>query len=402
MDDKMKRNGQGGSRRITLGAFLSASVLVMWSSGCTDHRISVDEFLTLEQERQLQEAPTTQPVEVEQDVALMIDERLGPYKVGNGDVLNVHLSGLDADILAPMHVRIDRHGKVDLPGVPEGVQLAGKELEDVEDVIRQAYVPNIYPEAVVNVMLVEPDETKVVVKGAAITPGMINLKRTERDLLHALVSAGGISQAASGHVHLTRLRRPSEKVTLDLYEAEGLQAALSLPPLENGDIVTVEAATPNQYFVGGLVLQSAPQEYPAGTNVTVLQAIAAAGGLRQDVTPREATLIRRMEDGSDVHVKLNLDRTMTGQDPNLALAAGDVLWVPHTAETRIQEWVNRNIFFRAGVSTTATVNYSATGAEFLNDNARAQSIRTGDLEDSFDPFGFLLRNAAIQQIPTGP
>ena len=112
-----------------------------------------------------------------------------------------------------------------------------------------------------------------------------------------------------------------------------MQAALSLDPLENGDIVTVHAATPNTVFVGGLVNVPRPQMYPQGVEMTVLQAIAGAAGLRTDVTPREATLIRRMPDGTDAHVRLNLDRITRGQDPNLVLAAGDILWVPDTLET---------------------------------------------------------------------
>jgi hypothetical protein len=133
--------------------------------------------------------------------------------------------------------------------------------------------------------------------------------------------------------------------------------------------------------------------------MTVLQAIAAAGGLRTDVTPREATLIRRLPDGNDVHVRLNLDGMSRGNDPNLVLAAGDILWVPHTAETLVQDWVNRNIFVRAGVS----VNYNVTGIEFLNRHAQ-QSGRFGGggLEDSFDPFGFLGRGTGIQSLLSQP
>ena len=125
-------------------------------------------------------------------------------------------------------------------------------------------------------------------------------------------------------------------------------------------MVTVEAAKPNTVFVGGLVMSSRPQDYPPGVRITVLQAIAASGGLRTDVLPTEATLIRRMADGHDVHVKLDLDQITAGKEPNIALAAGDILWVPHTAATRIEEWVSRNIYFRAGASTALDVNFIHT------------------------------------------
>jgi protein involved in polysaccharide export with SLBB domain len=233
--------------------------------------------------------------------------------------------------------------------------------------------------------------------GAVTEPGLVPLRRTERNLLYAIQGAGGITELASGEVTLRRVRRPAEEVTLDLTEPLQLQAALNLEPLQSGDIVYVHAARPNTVFVGGLVARAAPQEYPPGARINILQAIAAAGGLRTDIIPREGTLIRRLPDGTDVHVKLDMNRLAMGADPNLELAPGDILWVPHTLETRVQEFINRNIFMRAGVS----VNYNVTGIEFLN-RRRMQSARYGgtDLQDAYDPFGFLGQNAALQDITT--
>jgi len=128
-------------------------------------------------------------------------------------------------------------------------------------------------------------------------------------------------------------------------------------------MVVVEAATPNTIFVGGLVIAPRPQSYPPGVRVSVLQALAAAGGLRLDVFPREATLIRRAPDGRDVHVKLDLNRLKNNRDPNFLLAAGDVLWVPHTVETRIHEWIGQNISLRAGAAANANVTYHVISGE---------------------------------------
>ncbi|MDI9585250.1 MAG: hypothetical protein QM473_13590, partial [Acidobacteriota bacterium] len=157
----------------------------------------------------------------------------------------------------------------------------------------------------------------------------------------------------------------------------------------------------NTVFVGGLVLTPGPQVYPPGTEVTILQAIAAAAGVRPDLWPHEATLIRRVN-GQDVHVKLNLNRIRDAKDPNFTLAAGDVLWVPHTVETRIREWINNNVFLRVGATATAnyTLDYTMPGIDYLNRAAREAAfggpVRT--LQDQFDPFGFLLRNQALQNL----
>ncbi len=381
--------------------------------GCADHRISLDEFLAMQQQMR-QASPTSQPASTQPSTTqpvtsqpettqpdTLADRFLEPYHVGPSDVLIVTLTTVAQPVATPsVQARVNRDGDVELPMVGK-VKVAGLALEDVERTIQQAYAPKIFREALIHVEVMAPDNTEVLVVGAVTAPGLIRLRRTERNLLYAIVGAGGVSNIASGKVTLKRVRRPGEEVTLTLTEPDQLRASLTLPPLERGDIVTVHAATPNAIFVGGLVAAPRPQVYPQGVTMTVLQALAASGGLRVDVTPREATLIRRMPDGRDVHVRLNLDRLTTGRDPNIELAAGDILWVPDTLETRCQDWFNRNIFFRAGVGLTANVNYNVEGLDYLNNNARqAQNGGTGggSTQDTFDPFGYLTRNNALQNI----
>jgi len=371
------------------GLCLGVVIVGALNLGCADHRISLQEFLQMQE--QVGRAPATQPVQVP---VAVIDKSLGPYRVGPGDVLSVTVvvPG-QTEPTVPMPVRVNRKGEIDLP-LAGSIKVAGLELEDVENAVREAFVPKVYRAAAVHVSVTVPETTNVLVIGAVTAPGLVQLSRTQRNLLFAIHTAGGATDLASGLVTLRRLRQPDKPVTLNIRDPEGLKQALTLPPLENGDIVTVHAATPNMVFVGGLVNAPQPQAYPTGVQMTVLQALAASGGLRTDVTPREATLIRRMPDGRDVHVKLNLDRIMKGKDPNITLAAGDILWVPDTLETRVQDWFNRNIFLRAGV----VVTYNVTGVEFLN--RRSLQGRSGGvggtLEDRFDPFSFLGRSAALQ------
>jgi len=234
-------------------------------------------------------------------------------------------------------------------------------------------VPEYYKQAGVHLSVSEPASVDVLVVGAAATPGLVALPRNERNLLFAMARAGGASQSASGEVTLRRFADPATQTTVDLQSPAGLQAALELEPLASGDIVVVHAAEPNTIFVGGLVMAAGPQAYPAGSNITILQALAAAGGLRQDLFPHEGTLVRRM-DGKDVHVKLNLDRLATGKDPNIALAAGDILWVPHTPDTRLHEFLQNTVYLRAG----ATVYYRGIHSTESSDLHGDEKERTSD------------------------
>ncbi len=379
----------------TLGVLVAVVGTV---SGCSEHRISLSEFLQLQQQMRVHEDPVLSQDAAEASAA-MLDRQLGPYRVGPSDVLSITLTGADSSVdRPPIQARVDSRGEIELP-VVGAIRVADLVLEDVEDAIRSAYVPDVLRDVAVFVELLTPDTTNVLVVGSVTAPGLVPLRRTDRNMLYAIVGAGGVSELASGITTLRRIRRPGEEVTLDLRDPVQLNAALALDPLEEGDIIYVQTAQPNTIFVGGLVNRPAPQSYPQGSELTVLQALAAAGGIRTDVSPTEGTLIRRLPDGTDAHVKLDLDRLATAQDPNIVLIPGDILWVPETLGTKIQDFINRNVFIRAG----ATATYSVTGIEFMNRKELQKGrFSNQNLEDSFDPFGFLTRGSALQSLSNQP
>ncbi len=389
IDLLMARQLQDCIRRVWHAVLMTS--LILWCFGCStkDHRISVSQLLELEAS-ELQKLASEKEQSATTDV-VKINRQLGPYRAGPNDVLTITLTRADQPALfPPTPFRVDKKGEIELP-VVGSVSIEGLELDEIEDKIRAAYVPGVLTDAVVHTDVLTPETTNVLVIGAVSTPGLIALQRHERNLLYAIVGAGGVSDIASGEATLQRIRQPGQLQTFNLRDPIELQQAVALQPLEQGDIIQVRAATPNTIYVGGLVAGPSPQAYPTGVRVSVLQALAGAGGLRTDIYPKEGTLVRRLPSGREVHVRLDLDRIALGQDKNLELIPGDILWVPFTWETRLQEFINRNFFMRAGVS----VNYSVRGTEFLNRSGRSGA---GGLQDSFDPFGFLGRNSALQSL----
>lgn len=384
--------------RMRTNQFVAVVSVILPAIGCKgpDHRMSLQQFMEMEQVSKETASQT-----IAQMPPPTVDQHFGAYKVGPGDVLNVTLTTTQAPPFPPALFRVDRGGNVTLP-VIGAVRVADMELEDVERAIRDAYVPKVFGEAVVHAEVLAVEPTNVVVVGAVTLPGFVKLKRTERNMLHAIIGAGGLSQAAGGQATLRRVRNPNESVTLDLTDPVQVNQAMALAPLENGDIITVAAAPLNTIYVGGLVNRPAPIILPQGVRLTALQVLAGASGLRTDVTPTEGTLIRRMPDGNDVHVKLDLDKMTRGEEPNITLLAGDILWVPETLETKVQDWINRNIFMRAGMSVT----YSVTGVEFMNRHElQGQGVSGGNstnLENSFDPLGFLGRNQSLNDLTSRP
>lgn len=359
-------------------AITCMSLCLTWLGACTpEYRISLADFLEQNAARE-QAARDALPTGT-----FNLDSYLGPYKVGPGDVLSIGMTGADGvPLFPPALSRLDKDGNIDLPAVGK-VSVLDRELFDVEDTILLAYIPAVYRDAACHVDLVSNETTDVVVLGAVSLPGIVQLRRSERNLLFAIIGAGGASTTASGSATLRRIRRPSEEITLNLRDPVEVQAAVALDPLEHGDIIMVHAAQPNNMYVGGLVVRSGTQMANPGTSINILQALAAAQGLVTEVYPSEGTLIRRLPDGTDAHVKLDLKRIQRGEDPNFMLAAGDILWVPETFGTRVIDFLNRNIFLRAGAS--ANYNWSARDGNFSNNN----------IDDTFDPFGGLVPTATF-------
>ncbi len=371
--------------------------MALCSSGCGDQRISIDEFILMQQEIGEPAAePTTQPAE--STAGVWSRHAFAPYQVGPDDVLSVSLTGLEMPTMTTVvQTRIDVSGGISLPMVG-AVEVGGRTLQDVERAIQERYVPSIINVLSVNVQMVEYHTTDVLVLGAVATPGLLPLPNNERDLLHAVARAGGISYDASGLITLKRVRRPTEEITLNVLDPVELEAAFALEPLESGDIIEVEAAEPSVVYVVGLVNAPGPKLISPGTKINLLQLLAASGGIITAVEPKEATLIRRMPNGDDVRVKIDLDRLWKDATyPNITLAAGDIFEVPETVGTKALAWAHQNLFFRAGISVTGGVNasYNASAIDWLNrrdlQKGAFSNFRGGGatLEDRFNPLGFL-------------
>jgi len=83
------------------------------------------------------------------------------------------------------------------------------------------------------------------------------------------------------------------------------------------------------YMVGKI---NSPGEYPLEKNMTVLQAIARAGGFAEWAEQDDIIIVRKgpRGAGSQVHIKFDYDRVVSGKDvkQNILLNPDDVIVVP--------------------------------------------------------------------------
>jgi polysaccharide export outer membrane protein len=83
------------------------------------------------------------------------------------------------------------------------------------------------------------------------------------------------------------------------------------------------------YMVGKI---NSPGEYPLEKDMTVLQAIARAGGFAEWAEKDDIIIVRKGpgSPGNQVHIKFDYDRVVSGKDvkQNILLNPGDVIIVP--------------------------------------------------------------------------
>lgn len=340
-------------------------------AGCAadDNRISMHQL-----EQMQADLAEAEPVTVRQGDLTLADTK--PFRAQTGDVLQIVLIGADLDdALKPMQLlaRVTREGTVRLPLVGQ-VTVSGRPLGEIEDAIYAAYVPAMVKSLSVHATVTQANEITVMVSGAAGRRGMVSLPSNKRNLLYALEQADGFTGAASGVVHVQPATTTREAQTYDLNNINDMRRAMSSPPLQSGDTITVEAGEAPAVYLTGLVNTPGPIVLGQNNKLSVMQALAAGSGVLDFLEPKEATLWRRLEDGQRVRVKLALDEIMSGTSPDVALYAGDILDVPHTLETRARQWFVENVRLGPFGVTAVYDPLADRRAKIVSDNNNNGSI----------------------------
>ena len=201
-------------------------------------------------------------------------------------------------------------------------------------------LPRVYtdPESDANPVLLPNDKLvfnevelarhKVTVLGQVKNPSTY-IVDNETTVLTLLGEAGGISPAAA----LTKVfvERGNTKIPLDLRPVL-VKGDVDEPVLnfrfEDGDVLSVPGVE-TKYQVLGQVNRPASYVYPEKANITVLDALQAAGGPTPTANLNQAT-IHRMVDGKPTDIKVNFEALNKKglASANVPIQADDILVVP--------------------------------------------------------------------------
>lgn len=227
-------------------------------------------------------------------------------------------------------VRVGESGAVSLPLVGE-IHAAGLTPRELELEIRERLDGSYVKDPHVSVFVQEHGSKKVSVLGAVGKPGVYEMLGP-RTLLQVIAQAGGLTQESGAELFLIRVspggghdRIPISIDALMTSRDPALNFAI-----EPGDVVSVPPDPILYIYVDGAVRDPGRIEQPASRDITVMQAIAKAGGATERANLKKVLILRRGPSGTKTTLTVNLQRIRSGEDPDPILSDGDVIVVAET------------------------------------------------------------------------
>lgn len=141
-------------------------------------------------------------------------------------------------------------------------------------------------------------------------------------------STGTINLAYIGDQRLVGLTLKEAKEQLENAYKHG--RVLRNPSID----VVVDQFAPRVVRVGGLVNQQGPIELPPDSEMTIVELIFKAGGLRETANGRSVRVTRTLPDGTQKPYELDVESSMKGRqratsgDGAFIMEPGDIVYVP--------------------------------------------------------------------------
>lgn len=227
-------------------------------------------------------------------------------------------------------VRVSENGTIALPLLGE-MRVRGLTPRQLEARLRAALEESYVNNPQVSVFVKEHGSRKVSVIGAVGKPGVYEMLGP-RTLLEVLSQAGGLSDDAGNGLFVIRSSGNGHAERLSIFVPDLLSnrdPALNVP-IRPGDVISVPVDRPIYIYVDGAVKTPGRIEQLASRPISLLQAIAKAGGATERANLKDVQILRKGEGGAQTVVQVNLKRLRGGKDPDPTLVDGDIVVVPET------------------------------------------------------------------------
>jgi polysaccharide export outer membrane protein len=274
------------------------------------------------------------------DTAMNADAR--EIKIAPGDVISIATYGapelttssqttpgssiLGATPPVLQGIKVGSKGEISLPYLGS-VKVSGLTPSEAAAYLRkQLSDGGFLVDPQVSVQLVDSPTSAITVIGEVLKPSPIPAFGQMR-LLDAISACGGLTPLASHRITIRRVGNP-DPIVVDL-GTDASTANASDIPLVQGDTIIVSKV--GSVFVLGYV--KSPAAIPLSNNapITVLRALAMAGGVNYGAGLSKARIIRTTGDNQQVEIRLDLKKIMFGKQQDVTLVSNDILLVPANA-----------------------------------------------------------------------
>jgi polysaccharide export outer membrane protein len=230
------------------------------------------------------------------------------YVLGPGDVVRVNVF---QNPELTLEARVSETGSISYPLLGQ-VRLGGLSVVSAEkaiaDGLRQG---NFVKQPQVSVMVMQVRGHQASVLGMVNKPGRYPIEVTGLRLSELVALAGGVAPNGSDVATLSGQRDGKPfRVEVDLPNLFGATAPSADPIVLNGDVVYVDRMP--VFYIYGEVQR--PGALRLERNMTVMQALAAGGGLTQRGTAKGLKLHRRGPDGNVQVLQPTMDSTLRDSD----------------------------------------------------------------------------------------
>ena len=268
-------------------------------------------------------------------------------QIAEGDLLDVMI--FDTPELSG-RFRVNLKGDILLP-LAGTLHVAGMTLAEITDAVSERYKDAkilVAPE--VTVFVAEFTRRTITITGEVRAPGVFPIA-APRTLTDTLAMAGGLNDTASRTVSIVHAADPRQIIHVRLNVGAQTPESIQEGRMEilPGDSIFV-ARSGIVYLVGELMRPGGFQ-VEHNNRLTLLEAVALAGGLTRTAKASQSRLIRRSATGRE-EMRVNLQKVLYGGGPDMLLTDGDIVFVPNSVR---KEYTQTIISGAIGAATSYAI-----------------------------------------------
>jgi polysaccharide export outer membrane protein len=250
--------------------------------------------------------------------------QVNDYRIGPKDLLEITVFGLPE---LTQTVRVSEDGSITMSLLGR-VEVSGLTAQELEKKLASLLDQHNTRNARVTVFIKEYQKVSVI--GAVGRPGMYELVGPTT-LLQIIAQAGGLTAQAMNEVFVYRIGKDGKPETITIKVEELMTSGnqtLNIE-LQPKDVVTIPIDQMLNVFVYGEVKTPGAVPFLRSKKITLLQAIAQAGG-PTEWAKKTKVMIKRKDKrtGKEMKINVNLKNVTNGKIADIVLEEGDVVIVP--------------------------------------------------------------------------